>query len=98
VAWSPGLVSFPPHAVLILEERLKEHQAQGLLPPTVDVTGMALKILSIVSCQGSAICPTDTLHASTWVALEVPPTTRHPGPQTSNAKPFRREGQDDQSV
>lgn len=44
-------VSFPPHALLILEERLKEHQAEGLLPSTADVTELALRILTIVSCQ-----------------------------------------------
>jgi hypothetical protein len=37
------LVHFPAHALLILEERLKEEAA--LLPPGVSITELALRIL-----------------------------------------------------
>jgi hypothetical protein len=40
-----SLASFPAHALLVLEERLKAHQADGTLDPDADVTELALKIL-----------------------------------------------------
>jgi hypothetical protein len=40
-----GLVSFPAHALLIVEERLRADQRDGLLAPDADVTELALKIL-----------------------------------------------------
>lgn len=47
----PQLVTFLPHALLILEERLKAHQAQGMLSRNADVTGMALRILVLVQLK-----------------------------------------------
>jgi hypothetical protein len=44
---SPDLISFPAHALLILEERLKEHQADGSLEPNADITCLAVAILLI---------------------------------------------------
>jgi hypothetical protein len=40
-----GWVVVPAHALLILEERLKAHQADGTLDPGADVTELALTIL-----------------------------------------------------
>jgi hypothetical protein len=40
-------VSFPAHALLILEERLRERQAEGELPIEADVTELALKVLVV---------------------------------------------------
>jgi hypothetical protein len=48
----PGLVSFPAHALSILEERLRERQAEGELPIEADVTELALKILVLVATHG----------------------------------------------
>lgn len=45
------IVTFPPHALLILEERLKQHQAEGLLPLDVSVTALALRILAVAGYQ-----------------------------------------------
>jgi hypothetical protein len=40
-------VAFPAHALVILEERLRERQAQGELPIEADVTELALKMLVV---------------------------------------------------
>jgi hypothetical protein len=48
---------FPPHALLILEERLKEHQADGLLDHDANITEMALKILAISQAPTSRTLP-----------------------------------------
>ena len=37
----------PAHALLVLEERLKAHQADGILHPSADVTELAFKILFV---------------------------------------------------
>jgi hypothetical protein len=52
---SRGLLAFPAHALLILEERLKEHQAQGLVCLSGDRerTYLALKILILAACRDS---------------------------------------------
>lgn len=42
------VIAFPRQALLILQERLKEHQAQGLLSADADVTAPALRILVLV--------------------------------------------------
>jgi hypothetical protein len=48
------LVVFPAYALLVLEERLKEHQAEGTLDTNADVTSIALKILLLTySAAGS---------------------------------------------
>lgn len=41
----PQPIAFPAHALLILEERLRERQAEGELPIEADVTELALKML-----------------------------------------------------
>jgi hypothetical protein len=54
-----ALVAFPAHALLVLEERLKEHQADGTLDSSADVTELALRLLVISVRQGSPSGLTD---------------------------------------
>jgi hypothetical protein len=43
--WSvTELIAFPTHALLILEERLRERQEAGELPPEMDPTDLALRL------------------------------------------------------
>jgi hypothetical protein len=42
---SSAPVSFPAQALLILEERLRERQAEGDLPIDADLTQLALRLL-----------------------------------------------------
>jgi hypothetical protein len=37
-------IAFPTHALLILEERLRERQEAGELPPEMDPTDLALRL------------------------------------------------------
>jgi hypothetical protein len=46
------LVAFPAHALLILEERLRERQEEGELAIEADVTELALKILVVAELLG----------------------------------------------
>jgi hypothetical protein len=40
------LISFPAHALLIVEERLREQQAEGVeMPVSIDLDDLALRIL-----------------------------------------------------
>lgn len=39
------MIVLPAHALLILEERLRERQEVGELPPEIDVTEFALRLL-----------------------------------------------------
>jgi hypothetical protein len=40
-------VAFPAHALLILEERLRDRQAEGEVPIEADVFELALKMLVV---------------------------------------------------
>jgi hypothetical protein len=51
-------VAFPAHALLVLEERLRDDQAEGMLPANVDITLLALKILL---CAHRVLSPTSIL-------------------------------------
>lgn len=43
---SPKPVAFPAHALLILEERLREQEAEGIrMPEGMELDGLALRIL-----------------------------------------------------
>jgi hypothetical protein len=53
-------VSFPPHALLILEERLRERQEEGSLPSQADVTELALQILVLAQVAPAAPLMLDT--------------------------------------
>lgn len=55
----PAPVSFPAQALLILEERLKAHQAEGLLDAAADVTELAIKILLL--SEGSTLTDVEVL-------------------------------------
>jgi hypothetical protein len=56
------LVTFPAHALLVLEERLKEHQADGTLDLDADVTRLARvayagehpAVVQVISAGGSS--------------------------------------------
>lgn len=50
-------MTFPAHALLVLEERLREHQADGILNPAADVTELALRILALASLGPQARLP-----------------------------------------
>jgi hypothetical protein len=39
------MILFPAHVLLVLEERLRERQEAGELPPEMDLTDFALKLL-----------------------------------------------------
>jgi hypothetical protein len=42
----PGLISFPAHALLILEEHLVEQEAEGVeMPEWMEIDELALRIL-----------------------------------------------------
>ena len=41
----PALVSFPAHALLIVEERLREQEEAGVRMPPISRTELALRIL-----------------------------------------------------
>jgi len=43
-SFSPSLVIFHAHALLIVEERLREQEA-GELPPEMDATDFAIRLL-----------------------------------------------------
>jgi hypothetical protein len=46
------LISFPVHALLIVEERLREQQAEGIqMPEGIDLDELALRILLVVSSR-----------------------------------------------
>jgi hypothetical protein len=50
VSWEP--VVFPAHALLVVEERLKEQQAEGVrLPDGVPLDELALRILVAAELQ-----------------------------------------------
>lgn len=49
------LLTLPAHALLVLEERLKDHQAAGLLDPGTDVTELAVSILLLAETTRSRI-------------------------------------------
>lgn len=51
----PGdLVTFPAHALIVVEERLKDHQAEGILDPDADVTRLALRVLLLADRLASS--------------------------------------------
>jgi hypothetical protein len=50
------MIVFPAHALLILEERLRERQAAGELPSDLDVTDFALRLL-VAAHTGSSWGP-----------------------------------------
>lgn len=57
------MIAFPAHALLIVEERLKEHQADGTLDPAADVTELALKSTSPLR-NPSPILPRPAIHTA----------------------------------
>jgi hypothetical protein len=57
---APGLISFPAHALLILEERLREQEAQGVeMPEGMERDEPALRILiaSEAACAAKGLNP-----------------------------------------
>lgn len=51
--WEP--ISFPAHALLIVEERLKEQEAEGVeMPAGMDRDELALRILIAASLAGAS--------------------------------------------
>jgi hypothetical protein len=46
------LIAFPAHALLIVEERLRERQEAGELSSETDVTGLALQLLIAAELAG----------------------------------------------
>jgi hypothetical protein len=47
---APRLIAFPAHALLIVEERLREQEAEGVeMPERMERDELALRILSAVS-------------------------------------------------
>jgi hypothetical protein len=56
-----GLIVFPAHALLIVEERLQERQEVGELPVDMDVTDFAIRLLG------------SPLRAMSRVVLPCPP-------------------------
>lgn len=51
----PTLITFPAHALLIVEERLKEQEAEGVeMPAGMDRDELALRILIAASLAGAS--------------------------------------------
>jgi hypothetical protein len=46
---------FPAHALLLVEERVKEHQAEGLLSQAADVTKVALTVLMLAEADRTSV-------------------------------------------
>jgi hypothetical protein len=62
-----------PTALLILEERLKEHQREWLLPPDVNVTALALRILAITATRsGLSLSTNRERGVGSGEALHIP--------------------------
>jgi hypothetical protein len=49
------LISFPAHALLVVEERLREQRAAGVrMPPHMQLDELALRILIVANSPGRA--------------------------------------------